>query len=296
MARIPAAEVSIDTALLRRLLADQHHDLAEADLTVAANGWDNVTIRIGRQLAARLPRRAAAADLVAHEQQVLPRLAAHLPLPVPVPLRRGRPTAYYPWSWSVVPWLPGVPAGELPARERDGFAPQLAAFLSALHTPAEPDAPANSVRGVPLAQRTEAYLPRMTPGAFPGSGALRSVFERHAATEPYCGPPVWLHGDLHPLNLLTDQGRLCAVVDFGDVTSGDPATDLATAWLTFTAHGRAEFRRCYGAPLTEATWSRARAWAAGLSATLLSHSDDHPGLAAIGWHGLGELLHAPDAR
>src|SRR5699024_12212048 len=112
MARIPAAEVHIDAALLRRLLADQRPDLAGAELSVAANGWDNVIIRIGPQLAARLPRRAAATDLISHEQQVLPRLAAQLPLPVPVPLRHGRPTAYYPWSWSVVPWLPGRHAGE----------------------------------------------------------------------------------------------------------------------------------------------------------------------------------------
>src|SRR5699024_11474125 len=82
MARIPAAEVHIDAALLRRLLADQHPDLAGAELSVAANGWDNVIIRIGPQLAARLPRRAAATDLISHEQQVLPRLAAQLPLPV----------------------------------------------------------------------------------------------------------------------------------------------------------------------------------------------------------------------
>jgi len=295
VARIPAAEVHIDTALLHRLLTDQHPDLAAADLTVAAHGWDNVLIRIGPHLAARLPRRAAAAALIPHEQRILPRLAAHLPVQIPVPLRHGRPTSYYPWPWSVVPWLPGRHAGDLPARERDRFAPQLAAFLSALHTPADQDAPANPVRGVPLADRTEAYLSRMSPKAFPGATALRAVFERHAAAEAHSGPAVWLHGDLHPLNLLTDAGRLGAVVDFGDVTSGDPATDLATAWLTFTAAGRAAFRRSYTAPLPEATWSRARAWAAGLSATLLSHSDDHPTLAAIGRHGLSELVDAADA-
>ena len=48
------------------------------------------------------------------------------------------------------------------------------------------------------------------------------------------GPPLWVHGDLHPANLLvTADGTLRAVLDFGDVTAGDPAVDLATAWLTF---------------------------------------------------------------
>jgi aminoglycoside phosphotransferase (APT) family kinase protein len=47
------------------------------------------------------------------------------------------------------------------------------------------------------------------------------------------GPPIWLHGDLHPFNLVVNQGRLSAVIDFGDLCAGDPATDLAVAWMLF---------------------------------------------------------------
>jgi aminoglycoside phosphotransferase (APT) family kinase protein len=39
----------------------------------------------------------------------------------------------------------------------------------------------------------------------------------------YEGPPLWLHGDLHPANLLVSRGRITGVIDFGDITSGDPA-------------------------------------------------------------------------
>jgi aminoglycoside phosphotransferase (APT) family kinase protein len=39
---------------------------------------------------------------------------------------------------------------------------------------------------------------------------------------------VWIHGDLHPRNVLVNQGRFCAVLDWGDVTAGDAAADLAT--------------------------------------------------------------------
>jgi aminoglycoside phosphotransferase (APT) family kinase protein len=37
----------------------------------------------------------------------------------------------------------------------------------------------------------------------------------------------------HPRNILVDRGRLSAVIDWGDVTRGDPATDLAAIWMLF---------------------------------------------------------------
>ncbi|WP_372504005.1 phosphotransferase [Actinomadura rupiterrae] len=70
-----------------------------------ASGWDNLVCRLGPEFLVRLPRRAMAAELVAHEQQWLPQLAGRLPLPVPAPVRVGRPTAQYPWPWSIVPFL-----------------------------------------------------------------------------------------------------------------------------------------------------------------------------------------------
>jgi hypothetical protein len=39
------------------------------------------------------------------------------------------------------------------------------------------------------------------------------------------GPPVWVHGDLHPGNLLAREGALHAVIDFGCVAVGEPAVD-----------------------------------------------------------------------
>lgn len=75
----------------------------------------------------------------------------------------------------------------------------------------------------------------------------------------WTGHPVWLHGDLHPANMVVADGTLRAVIDFGDLTSGDPATDLATAWLTFNAAGRRAFvgRVQKRRPADTATWQRA---------------------------------------
>src|SRR5215470_6338527 len=93
---IPDPEFPIDEALVVRLLTDQHPDLAQLPLKIAANGWDNAMFRLGNQLAVRLPRRAVAANLITHEQRWLPELAKNLPIPVPIPYRVGKPALGYP--------------------------------------------------------------------------------------------------------------------------------------------------------------------------------------------------------
>ena len=63
----PIAEFAIDEVFVSRLLADQHADLAHLPLRLVEAGWDNAMFRLGDHLAARLPRRAAAAALRGHE-------------------------------------------------------------------------------------------------------------------------------------------------------------------------------------------------------------------------------------
>ncbi|SDQ11812.1 Predicted kinase, aminoglycoside phosphotransferase (APT) family [Curtobacterium sp. UNCCL20] len=278
----PAAEVHVDVPLVRALLEDQHPDLAGLPLEVVANGWDNVILRLGDLLAVRLPRRAAAATLIEHEQRWLPEIARRVApiVPVPDPIRIGRPAGDYPWSWSVVRWLPGTPAGERVGGVHVGEA--LAAFVGLLHVPAPADAPVNPVRAVPLATRSDAVLARLDSPDVPRARELAAVWRAAAAVPAYTGPPVWVHGDLHPFNVLFDTGpdggpRLAAVVDFGDVTAGDPAVDLATAWLTLDHDGRRVFRTRV-AP-DDDTWERARGWAVSI-ASALSLSDDRTFRAA----------------
>ena len=108
MAGTPSAEVDVTVGLVRRLLRAQHPDLADLPLRVVANGWDNVTLRLGDDLAVRVPRRATAGQLVRNEQRWLPVLAPRLGVDAPVPVRIGVPADELPWSWSVVPWFTGA--------------------------------------------------------------------------------------------------------------------------------------------------------------------------------------------
>lgn len=292
MALMPAAEIDVTNELVQRLLSDQFPDLARLPLVRVANGWDNVTFKLGGDLAIRLPRREAAADLILHEQQWLPSLAGELPVAVPAPVRRGSPASYYPWSWSVVPWLEGRAAWRLRPEERRSLAPGLAAFVAALHVPAPSDAPVNPVRGVPLASRHAAVKQRLDSGQVPQADTVATLWRGLAGLPAWEGPALWLHGDLHPGNLLVDGNRLSAVIDFGDVTAGDPATDLAAAWLVFDAEGRREFIAAVESrvEVSPQTWQRGRGWALNMATALLTSSDDNRLLRSAGEQALAAVL------
>jgi aminoglycoside phosphotransferase (APT) family kinase protein len=155
----PSAEYHVDEALVHSLLLDQHPGFAQLPSQQVDAGWDNAMFRLGNRLAVRLPRRAAVASLITHEQTWLPQIASRLTLPVPVPVRKGRPALGYPWHWSILPWLPGVCADHSDLNSIEGS--RFGLFLRSLHTAAPPEAPRNPVRGVPLTQRAATLEPRI---------------------------------------------------------------------------------------------------------------------------------------
>lgn len=277
----PPADIDITVADVDRLLADQHPSL-RGPLHRVAHGWDNAVFRLGDDLAVRLPRRETAAHLIAHEQRWLPSLARRVPVPIPVPVAVGEPDELYPWRWSVVPWFAGRRALDLAPHDRDAFAGELAGVLRALHTTAPSEAPRNPYRGVPMAERDHTVRERLT--ALP---ELLRVWDAGLAASGWDGPPLWLHGDLHPGNIVVDGTRLAALIDFGDVCAGDPASDLSVAWLAFTTRGRAAFREALADRYDDADWTRARGWAAALAPIFLGAEDD--GMRAAGEHLVAQL-------
>jgi aminoglycoside phosphotransferase (APT) family kinase protein len=284
----PAAELEIDEPLMRSLLAEQQPALADLPLRIVGNGWDNVVVQLGAELIMRLPRRQAAAQLVLNEQRWLPELAPSLPLPIPSPVFAGRPGRQYAWPWSICRWLPGDAASVVAPVDPHRTAVILAGFVNSLHQPAPPEAPANPFRGVHLRERADAVHQRTQAlsDVVPAETVIR-VWDDLRSTPEWAGPPLWLHGDLHPSNMLTDRGRLSAVIDFGDITSGDPATDLALGWMMFEPRERAVFREA--AAINDDTWRRAAGWALNLSLAYLT-ADDTTSMPAIGRRTLSAVL------
>lgn len=257
----PPAEVEVDETLVQLLLAEQHPDLAGQVLLHVDGGWDNVLWRLGDELLVRLPRHSVAAGLTANEQRWLPVLAPRLPLPVPVPIRIGEPSDAFRWRWSVVPWLAGAPADRAAISEPGRAADALGRFLRALHQAAPAQAPTNPYRSVPLAQRSADFERRLAAVSDEVEAErARRVWEQALDARPWAGPPSWLHGDLHPANMLIAAGSLAAVLDFGDVCAGDPATDLASVFMLLPASAAGDFAAAYGG-VDPDLGRRSRGWA-----------------------------------
>jgi aminoglycoside phosphotransferase (APT) family kinase protein len=282
----PPAEVTIDLSLVRALIQEQHTDLAHLALNDIGEGWDNRLFRLGDDLVVRVPRRAISATLIEHEQRWLPRLSPRLPLPIPVPRRVGRPGCGFPWSWSIASWFPGQSALLAPPQDLSTAAVALGQFLRALHQPAPEEAPHNPFRSVPLAARTNVVRDHLQEvDGLADRAALLELWERVLSAHPWSGPRLWIHGDLHPGNLLVSPGRLSAVIDFGDLAAGDPATDLSVMWMlvppstrsTFLASARGKFD-----PVDDHTLMRARGWALARGLAHLANSQDDEAMGTLG--------------
>lgn len=256
----------ITAELIRDLLREQHPDLADHPLELGARGWDNQVWRLGDDLAVRLPWATESADgLLRKEHAWLPVLAPHLPLRVPVPQRLGEPSERFPRPWLVTTWVPGEPADRAPATRAAEAAETLATFLTALHRPAPDEAPEGRHRGGRLADTAEHFTRELASATEMGlirhPDAVRAVWEDAAAAPEWTGPRLWLHGDLHPANVLTADGTISGVIDFGDLFAGDPAFDLAAAWILLPDGGTDRFHDVYRPTADAAALRRARGWA-----------------------------------
>jgi len=253
-------ELRFEQDLVRALLAEQHPDLADLELRDVAGGWDNQLWRLGTELAVRLPRTERAPALLRTEQKWLPVLARRLPLPTPAPVRIGEPSALFEHTWTITRWVEGDPADHAPITRADA-AETLAGFLVALHQQAPTDAPTNPTRGIPLAAMHDGFTSSLRVIADDVSvDAAREIWEKAVAAPAWHGPPTWLHGDLHPANVVVRDGTLAGVIDFGELCAGDPATDLSAAWILLPAGTASRFFATYR-DADEATIARARGWA-----------------------------------
>ncbi len=276
-------EIPIDTGLVRALVARAIPGYVGLPVRrLESSGSSNALFRLGENLLVRLPRQPGGSTTIAKEARWLPVLGPSLPVQVPEVVAVFEPGCDYPERWSVVRWIDGqhpeVVTPETPAGARRGdLAADLAEMVHALglaEVPGEAvsDPDLRWYRGEPLATMdavTRQNIERcraLGDFAFDLDAAERLWDEAMRLPGTKDRPaPRWYHGDLAAENLLMRDGRLAAVLDFGSLSIGDPAVDLAVAWEVLDPPAREIFRRKLG--VDDAAWLRGRAWA--LSITLM---------------------------
>lgn len=253
----------IDLRLVHLLVRAQFPKWKDLPISLLeSSGWDNRTFLLGKSMLIRMPSAASYASQVEKEQEWLPKLAPLLPLPIPIPLAQGEPGEGYPWKWSIYRYLKGEAAASTHITDLTNFAKNLAQFLVSLQridpTGGPAPGPHSFYRGGVL-KIYDAEV-RQALALLKGKvdvNAATQVWET-ALASVWNRPPVWVHGDISAGNLLTQKGRLSAVIDFGQVCVGDPACDLAISWTLFEGKSRDVFRTML--PLDAGTWARARGW------------------------------------
>lgn len=281
-----ADELDLPVDLVRALLAEQAPQWADLPVRrLESSGTDNAMFRLGDDKVVRLPRIGWASGGVDHEAVWLPRVA--LPVTIPRLLLVGEPGHGYPWTWSVLTWVPGrnPVLDELDEPER--LARDLAALVRAVRGIA---LDGGVEKAGPLADRDE-QVRRDIAALVDDIDAPRvtAIWEHALATSEWDGRRTWVHGDLAPGNLLLVGNRLSGLIDFAGIGVGDPTLDLGVAWNLLPPRARQVFRD--ELDVDHRTWTRARARALAQALVQLPYyRDTNPTLAANARHVIAEVV------
>lgn len=252
--------------LAGKLIAEQFPEYASLPIKdVEKQGHDNRTYRLGDHMLIRMPTAADYALKVPKEQELLPGLAKRLSVSIPAPIKMGKPSANYPYPFSIYKWLPGKSINLLTLTDQDKeqLAFELTKFLKELQAITDVEGPEpgqhNWWRGDHVSVYDKGAREQIAELAeiIDASKAL-ALWDKACATK-WDKTPVWIHGDFAIGNILMDGGKLSAVIDFGGAAVGDSACDLVIAWTYLSGKARETF--ITKMDMDPDTWLRARAWA-----------------------------------
>ncbi|WP_075203073.1 aminoglycoside phosphotransferase family protein [Enterobacter bugandensis] len=256
--------MDINQLLVYKLISSQFPQWANLTIRpVKTSGWDNRTFHLGDDMLVRLPSAAHYAGQVEKEQEWLPKLAPFLPNKIPVPLGIGTPGENYPWKWSIYRWIKGKTVASSPGIDLCVLAKDLANFLTSLQAVDSKGGPVagpqNFYRGgsVNVYDSETRQAIRILSDEI-NSDLVTEIWEA-GSSQTWSKESVWVHGDISAGNLIINNNRLDAVIDFGQLCIGDPSCDLVMAWTLFDAESRQVF---HDTLLPDpSTWARARSWA-----------------------------------
>ncbi|PRO66577.1 phosphotransferase [Alkalicoccus urumqiensis] len=230
-------------------------ELSPMKVRHVGTGFDTNVFSVNDCYVFRFPRQEKGRDALLNENHVLQLLQrmefqAPFSLPEPVFSAEGEPGKFPFVGFSYLPGreLASEADVDLLARHVD----EIATFLRSLHSlpvdsswELEPD---TLLRLSAKKRRSMMYecLEEIAPYCEEETAAH---MEEYLDTLPeWENPPssVLVHGDLHPKNLITQNGKLTGIIDWGDAHYGHPASDLALLYQAVPKELHARFFRQYG--------------------------------------------------
>ena len=222
-------------------------------ITTINEGWDSDVYDVDGRWIFRFPRRPEVAAALEREARVLPVLAQTMPFDVPDPRLVGTHEGHPYMGYRKL-------AGQPFARGDDVVS--IADALSALHSfPVEEAAGLLGVEPtidrwvqqyVDLRAKTDKDIAPLLDAEV--ADALNDAFDRFLASDWSTVTPTFVHHDLGAEHILMDREthRLSAIIDFGDMTIGDPTMDFVGVRITAGARLTKQAVTAYGGGIDDA--------------------------------------------
>lgn len=282
-------EIIVNEHMVQKLINEQFPQYTDLPIRkVNSTGTVNAIYMLGEEYYVRLPRLNWASSSLHREWHILPIVSKHVTITVPEVIGKGSPNADYPLSWAIYRWIRGEIFGHSYINEAEA-ATALARFITELHSiKTISDAPHAGRK--PLRELNEitinAILDCKTD--INGEKALK-LWRGLIDIEPWNGNRVWIHADLLKPNLIVNNGKLAAIIDFGSAGVGDPAFDAVAAWTVLSSETRALFKTLLN--FDEHAWLRAKAYALHQAALIIPYyRESNPAFACQAMNTIDNIL------
>ena len=237
----------------RRVESD-HGGLEIRSVEFLGEGWTSWAYLVNAELVFRFPKRPEVWKEIDREVSILAEIADALPLPVPRYVVTSPHSGATLYGYAVYRYIRGraLTLAGLAAEHRSGGAEQIAAFLVALHgyqpSPSlvahlqDANERARAIQALHDAE--EFIVPELR------SGQARLLRDRITGyvdlAENFAFRPVVLHADFSGDHILAVDGSVTGVIDFSDVSLGDPDYDFSSLFLDFGEAFALEIAARYG--------------------------------------------------
>ncbi|MBW7874781.1 MAG: phosphotransferase [Candidatus Cloacimonetes bacterium] len=223
-----------------KLLTTQFSDLPLHSVKFLKDGWDSCAYEINTELIFRLPKRQEVAERLRGEIALLPFLKQQRTILVPEFIYLGSPSDLYPFPFTGYKKLHGMDQthARISLGPEDCF--HLSTFLQSLHQINHqklPGFPVEEMDSEKIIQRAKQLIKRWIPilkdkpQLFYACQKFLDTFDWNSLNVPFS--PCIIHNDLLPEHVLIQEGKISAIIDWGDTALGDPAIDYGGVGYCF---------------------------------------------------------------